>query len=147
MTTEVIRNRLLSHIQAYCAGQYWIPRPDYLDKICAADELPEDADERYLYRLQLPSSFVNDHLPGIERGDLGREIATFIRRLSFFVAPLEDLTKEELLDRESVLIERARGECPNVLDSGDSPRAVEQHLRQISVQFLGARVVGLQALT
>ncbi len=108
MTGGDIARRILAHLQAHCAGQYWTPDPQHLDAACGAGhkELPEQIREgRYMYRPALPGSFTGGLLDGLGRGDPSSRLARLIRGLRFFAAPMPGMRSDDLRDLEWVLIE------------------------------------------
>lgn len=116
-TQRYLPYRVLEHLQGTCSGAYYLYNIQYLDQACARLGCkPSDVD-KYLYGPPNAANFCGQFVSNLERG-WGAEIAAYLKRLRFFLGPITDANKKNLLAIEAVLTHRAYGgPCKYVLDS------------------------------
>lgn len=138
-----IADRVATHLRNFLSGQYWLYSNSYLDEACRHPG-QKPAGKKYIYGPPTPENFARRFVPGLT-GELGGQLLEYINTLRFFLAPLEQASKEELLDIEAVLTEKAyTGEAVHVIDSPEPKREIPDGLRKITVKVAsGARLRGL----
>ncbi len=149
MTEKYFTNRIATHLRNYLSGSYYICSPNYLNKACESTHKGyhlREAEEKYLYGPLNENSFFSSFLPCFKDDNFIFELRSFIFNLEFFLAPLPEAEKDEILALEDYLSYLAyNSEAQYVIDSPKPKRESHEELGNIEVEFnSNITFIGLQ---
>lgn len=135
MTEGRLADRVDQHLRNFLSGYYYVYNRFYLDAACQDPESdPAHKYQKYVYGPPKQESFAAEFLPRL-KDNLAMEIVSYIQNLAFFLAPISEATKEELLDLEAILtIQAYSGEARYVMDSPKPKRAFEDKKLKVQVK-------------
>lgn len=139
MTEGNFTSRIATHLRNYLSGNYYICSPYYLNKACESIHKGyhlREAKEKYLYGPPDENNFFSSFLSRFQCDDFISKLRYFMFNLEFFMAPLPEAGKDDLLALEDYLSYLAyNSEAQYVIDSPRPKRDTHEELGDIKVVF------------